>query len=100
MVAGFVAVGILPHEPRHVAYVELHLVRFERKEPIQFTDECRAAAEKPGEPVHVVRHEETVVPRRGLGIVAPVANSSNGSDQLPSVPRPRKKQVDPSKTLA
>ena len=71
VVAGFVAVGILPHEPRHVAYVELHLVRFERKEPIQFTDECRAAAEKPGEPVHVVRHEETVVPRRGLGIVAP-----------------------------
>lgn len=98
--AGFVAVGILPHEPRHVAYVELHLVRFERKEPIQFTDERLAAAEKPGEPVHVVRHEETVVPRRGLGIVAPRGELLERLRPVAVRPRPRKKQVDPSKTLA
>ena len=70
MVARLVAVGVLPHQPRHVAHVELHFVRFEREEPVHFADERLAAAEKLDQAVHVVRHEEAVVPRCGLGIVA------------------------------
>ena len=70
MVARLVAVGVLPHQARHVTHVELHFVRFEREEPVHFADERLAAAEKLDQAVHVVRHEEAVVPRRGLGIVA------------------------------
>lgn len=70
MVARLVAVGILSHETRDVGHVELHLLRGERKEPVELIDERSAAAEELLEAVYVVRREETVVPRRGLGVVA------------------------------
>ena len=70
VVARLIAVCILAHEARDVVQADILVRGFEREEAVELPDEGLAAAEELLEAVHVVRSEEAVLPRRGLGVVA------------------------------
>lgn len=99
MVARLVAVGVLAHEARDVVQTDILVRRFEREEAVELPHEGFAAAEELLQPVHVVRREEAVLPRRGFGVVASGDELLEGRRPAAVALPPAEEAVEPSKTL-
>ena len=69
MMAGLVAVGVLSDEARDVGIVVVAQVAWSIEQSIEMSVERILATHQFGQSVHVVWHQESILPRVALGVV-------------------------------